>query len=63
MLKRGYLTAVSIYITYSHKKDIIDAYLVNVDEVFYILSDAIKNDNIKDKLNTEIRTDMFKRLN
>ena len=63
MLKRGYLAAVSIYITYAHKKDIIDTYLSNVDEVFAILSTSIKENNIEEKLETAIRTDMFKRLN
>jgi glutamate-1-semialdehyde aminotransferase len=63
MLKRGYLVAGSIYITYAHTKEIIDKYLFNVDEVFAILSTSIKNNNIEKKLETAIRTDMFKRLN
>jgi len=63
MLKRGYLTASSIYVTYSHTKSIIDEYLLQVDDVFGIISSLIKSNNIKDKLETEIRTDMFKRLN
>ena len=63
MLKRGYLAASSVYVTYAHTKDIVDKYLANVDEVFDIISASIKNDNIEEKLETEIRTDMFKRLN
>lgn len=63
MLKRGYITAVSIYLTFSHTKEIIDKYLESVNEVFQILVNAIKEDNIESLLETEIRTDMFKRLN
>ena len=63
MLKRGYLAATSIYLTYAHSKSIIDKYLICVDEVFELLSNSIKNDNVLEKLETAIRTDMFKRLN
>jgi hypothetical protein len=63
MLKRGYLASTSIYVTYAHTIEIANKYLENVDEVFKIMSDAIKNDKVLDLLETEVRTDMFKRLN
>ena len=63
MLKRGYLAAASVYITYAHKKNIIDEYLINVDDVFGFLSESIRQNKIEEKLETAIRTDMFKRLN
>jgi glutamate-1-semialdehyde aminotransferase len=63
MLKRGYLASTSIYVTYAHSIEIADKYLKNVDKVFKIMSDAIKNNNVFDLLETEVRTDMFKRLN
>jgi len=63
MLKKGYLAANSVYVTYAHNEDIVKEYLKNVDEVFKLLADAIKHDNIKEKLETSIRDEGFKRLN
>lgn len=63
MLKRGYLASTSIYVTYAHTIEIVNKYLENVDEVFEIMSDAINNNKVLDLLETEVRTDMFKRLN
>ena len=63
MLKRGYLASTSVYITYAHTIEIANKYLENVDEVFEIMSDAINNNKVLDLLETEVRTDMFKRLN
>lgn len=63
MLKRGYLASTSIYVTYAHTIEIANKYLENVDEVFEIMSDAINNNKVLDLLETEVRTDMFKRLN
>jgi len=63
MLKRGYLAAISVYITYAHKKNIIDEYLLNVDDVFGLLSESIRKNTIEERLETVVRTDMFKRLN
>lgn len=63
MLIRGYISASSVYLTYAHKKEIIDKYLISVDEVFAILSKAIQNNSIEKQLKTAIRTDMFTRLN
>ena len=63
MLKRGYLASTSVYVTYSHTIDIAKQYLKVVDEVFEIIVDAIANQKILDLLETEMRSDMFKRLN
>jgi glutamate-1-semialdehyde 2,1-aminomutase len=63
MLKRGYLASTSVYVTYAHTIEIVNKYLENVDEVFEIMSDAINNNKVLDMLETEVRTDMFKRLN
>ncbi len=63
MLKRGYITAASVYVTYAHSIEIVDEYLKAVDEVFKFISIAIDNNNIQELLETEARTDMFKRLN
>jgi len=63
MLKKGYLASTSVYVTYAHTIEIANKYLENVDEVFKIMSYAVKNDKVIDLLETEVRTDMFKRLN
>jgi glutamate-1-semialdehyde aminotransferase len=63
MLKRGYLASTSLYVTYAHTIEIANKYLKNVDKVFEIMADAINNNKVLDLLETEVRTDMFKRLN
>ncbi len=63
MLKRGYLAGTSVYVSFSHTEKIVEEYLINVDEVFYILSDSITHGNVMEKLETKIRDDGFKRLN
>lgn len=62
MLKRGYLAATSCYVTYAHKLEIVDEYLKAVDEVFEIMAHAINKNMVLDLLETEVRSDMFKRL-
>jgi glutamate-1-semialdehyde 2,1-aminomutase len=63
MLKRGYLASSSVYATYAHTIKVVDEYLKNVGDVFEIMSYAINNNKVLDLLETEVRTDMFKRLN
>lgn len=62
MLKKGYLAANSVYVTYAHNEEIVKEYLESVDEVFEIISSAIKNNRINEKLETSIRDEGFKRL-
>ncbi|MFQ5787165.1 MAG: aminotransferase class III-fold pyridoxal phosphate-dependent enzyme [Thermodesulfobacteriota bacterium] len=63
MLKKGYLASNSVYVSYAHNEVIIKEYLENVDIVFKLIADAIKCDKIKEKLETSIRDEGFKRLN
>jgi len=63
MLNRGYLASTSVYVTYAHSIEVVDKYLKDVDKVFGIMSNAIANNTVLDLLDTEVRTDMFKRLN
>ena len=63
MLKRGYLTTSSIYVSYAHTNAIIDRYLANVDEVFSIIKNGLMNDTLFDLLETAVKDDGFKRLN
>jgi len=62
MLKRGYLAATSVYVSYAHTFSIVDAYLEAVDECFLILSDAINEGTVLKRLQTEVKSDSFNRL-
>ena len=62
MLKRGYLAATSVYVSYAHNKEIIESYLKATDECFEIISDAINNQNELELLETKVRSDSFNRI-
>jgi glutamate-1-semialdehyde 2,1-aminomutase len=63
MLKRGYLAATSIYVSQAHTEKIVADYLEAVNEVFALISDGIKNNTLKTKLETRVKSEAFKRLN
>ena len=60
MLKRGFLATNSIYLSFAHKKNLINLYLKNFQEVLHTIAKN-KND-IKGKLLGKIRSADFKRL-
>ena len=62
MLKRGYISSTSVYVSYSHTEKIVIEYLKQVDNVFKIISETIKKKSFRKILETIIRTDSFKRL-
>ena len=62
MLKRGYLASSSVYPSQCHTTQIIDDYLLCAKEVFKIIKSAIDNNNLLKCLDTEPRSDSFKRL-
>ncbi|MCK4542953.1 MAG: hypothetical protein KAU17_12020, partial [Spirochaetales bacterium] len=62
MLKRGYLAASSVYVSSAHTYTIVDEYLDHVDEVFGIISEAIKSNTVVENLKTKVRSDSFSRL-
>ena len=62
MLKRGYLAATSVYVSYAHDESIVKDYLHAVDECFYIISQAIENHDENELLDTRIRSESFNRL-
>ncbi len=62
MLKRGYITSNSIYVSYAHNEKIVENYILKVDEVFQLISKAIDNNKLNDLLETQERTDAFGRL-
>lgn len=61
MLKRGYLVSSVIYVSYAHKKKIVDAYLKEAEIVFKYISKNKKN--IENLLDSEVSHSGFKRLN
>ena len=62
MLKRGYLAATSVYVSYSHDTEVVEVYLHNVEEVFAIMAEAIEKGNVMKKLHTRVKEEGFKRL-
>ena len=62
MLKRGYLVSTCVYVSYSHKKEIVEEYLKNVDEVFELISNAIEKNNVKELLKGPVSHSGFQRL-
>jgi len=62
MLKRGYLANNSYYATAAHRADGIKDYLVALDEVFAILAESVKQNNIGSYLNGPVAHDGFYRL-
>ncbi|EDZ62404.1 Glutamate-1-semialdehyde 2,1-aminomutase [Sulfurimonas gotlandica GD1] len=61
MLKRGYLASTTIYVSYAHKKKVVDKYLNDAKEVFKYISN--NRNNLKDLLDDEVSHSGFQRLN
>ena len=61
MLK-GYLAATSVYLSMAHTAEIVDHYLIEVDEVFATLAKAVDEGSIDGMLETKPRSDAFERL-
>ncbi len=62
MLKRGFLAFGTVYVSYSHTEDHVKKYLAAIDEVFAILSNAIKEDSVNLLLEGPVAQAGFKRL-
>ena len=62
MLKRGFLASKSVYVSYSHNEVYIEKYLENVDEIYGIIKEAIKKNNVYDLLKGPVAHTGFKRL-
>ena len=63
MLKRGFLASKAVYISYSHKEKHIKEYLKNVDDVFKIIKESIRKNNIYKLLKGPVAHTGFRRLN
>jgi glutamate-1-semialdehyde aminotransferase len=62
MMKKGFLTSKSVYVSYSHKKNDIDKYLNTADEVFNLIKKAIDDKKIYKLLKGPIAHSGFARL-
>jgi len=62
MLKKGYLASSSVYVSYSHTKEIMEDYLNAVDEVFNTIAQGIKENKIPDLLEGPVAHSGFQRL-
>ena len=62
MLKRGFLANLTVYVSYSHKKQHVKKYLDNVDAVFETIKKAIDNNEILKSIEGDVAHKGFKRL-
>jgi len=62
MLKRGYIATSSVYVSYSHTKEIVDRYLANVDDVFGIVKQAMVQNKVLNLLEGPVAHSGFQRL-
>jgi glutamate-1-semialdehyde aminotransferase len=62
MLERGYLTGPSVYATLAHTSEHVSNYLDTVDEVFDLITNHIRDNNIIASLKGPIVHEGFKRL-
>ena len=62
MLEKGFLASTGIYTSFAHRKKHIEAYLKAVDEVFKVISEAIKKEKVSSLLKAPVCHAGFKRL-
>ena len=62
MLERGFLASTGIYTSFAHKEKYVNLYLDTVDEVFEIVSLALKEGKISSMLKGPICHSSFRRL-
>ncbi len=62
MLKRGFLASSSVYVSYAHKEVHVKKYLSAIDEVFGLISRAIKDHQVNSLLRGPIAHQGFSRL-
>ena len=62
MLKRGFLAGLSIYPTWAHTDEIVSLYVEAIDDVFFNISKALKNDSVNTLLEGEVAHSGFARL-
>ena len=62
MLRRGFLAKPTVYVTLAHTEENLEAYDPAVGEVFALMADAIRRDDVKARLGGPVAMSGFKRL-
>jgi glutamate-1-semialdehyde 2,1-aminomutase len=62
MLGRGYLAAPKFNATFAHTAQIVERYLADAGEVFQVLADAIRKDDVHTRLRGPVKHSDFRRL-
>jgi glutamate-1-semialdehyde 2,1-aminomutase len=62
MLERGYLDRGHLYVTFAHKPEMVEQYLVTVEAVFRELEEAIRKDAVGSMLKGPVAHTGFQRL-
>ncbi len=62
MLDRGFLANTGCYLTLAHTEEIVDKYLVALDETLEILKEAVEKDDVMSRLRGPVAQVGFKRL-
>jgi glutamate-1-semialdehyde 2,1-aminomutase len=62
MLKKGFLAGLSIYPTWAHADEIVSLYTEAIEDVFFNISKALKNDSMNTLLEGEVAHSGFARL-
>lgn len=63
MLKRGFLTELSVYVTYAHTTNDVRKYLHAVDQAFAIIKKALDENAVEKRLRGPVAHAGFQRLN
>lgn len=62
MLEKGFLASRAFYATYAHRDEHVESYLAAVREVFIVIAEALKSNNLMSELKGPIAHAGFKRL-
>ena len=62
MLRRGFLASSSVYVSYTHTKEIVEQYLGHVDDVFKTIAKGIDENNVLNLLEGPVCHSGFQRL-
>jgi len=63
MLDHGYLATNTVYASYAHTNEIVEAYLTAVDDAFGTVAEAIETNTVDERLDGPVAHDKFERLN
>ena len=62
MLEKGFLASTAFYVSYAHKRGQVKKYLKAVDEAFGLISEAVKEGDVKERLRGPVCHSGFRRL-